>query len=294
MSAIDVHTHGRAERALRLVLTLNASYMVVEFVAGALSGSLALLSDAGHMLSDVGAVTIALIASHISRRSASRGQTYGYGRAEVLAALINGLILWLLVGAIFLEAIKRLFSPPEIPSQVVLGVGAAGLALNIAGVFVLFRHRGENLNLRGAFLHVAADSLGSVGVIVAAFLMLQFKLYIADPLVSFGIGALILCSSSWLIKESVHILLEGTPRHVSVERIRSDLQALEGIERCHDLHIWLIGSGEPVLTAHLDASPNADRTKLLREATEMLARNHNIRHVTIQLETEPLPDSPHC
>ncbi len=286
------HRH-EVEHALGVVFCINATYLVVELVAGIMTGSLALLSDAGHMLSDVGALAIAWAASRLSRRRATARRTYGYGRAEILAALINGLILWLLVGAIFLEAIKRLFHPPEVLSGPMLAVGAAGLILNLVSVSVLFRHRQHNLNLRGAFLHVIGDSLGSIGVVAASLLILKFDWHWADPLASFFIGGLILFSSWGLIRDSVHILLEGTPAHLNPAQIRAHLEAIDGVRACHDLHIWLIGSGEPILTAHLDAQPAADRSRLLREATQMLADRHQIEHVTIQVEKETLPEPHH-
>lgn len=294
MSAFHEHTEDEmARRALWWVLAINCAYLLIEFVGGILTDSLALLSDAGHMLSDVGAVGIALAASRLTRRRASVRRTYGYGRAEILAALINGLALWLIVGAIFVEAVRRLTSPPQVLSGAMLAIGVAGLGLNVLSACVLFRHRGHNLNLRGAFLHVVADGLGSVGVVVAGILMWRFGWYVADPLASLLIGLLILFSSWGLIKESVNILLEGTPSYLSIERIRSELEKIEGVSACHDLHIWLIGSGEPILTAHLDAVPNADRTKVLREATTLLADVYKVRHCTIQVEKEALPEAPH-
>jgi len=276
-----------------LVFSVNATYLVVEVIGGILTHSLALLSDAGHMLSDVGAIGIALAASRISHRRPSVRRTYGYGRAEVLAGLANGLTLWLIVGAIFLEAVRRLISPPPVLSGAMLAIGAAGLALNVLSAAVLFRHRKYNLNLRAAFLHVMADSLGSVGVVAAGVIMLKWGYFMADPLASLFIGLLILASSWGLIKESIHILLEGTPYHLSIEIVRSQLEQIEGVKACHDLHIWLIGSGEPILTAHLDANPEADRTAILREATFFLSETYGVHHVTIQVEKETLPESHH-
>ena len=287
------HPRGEAaRRALWWAFGLNAAFLVVEFVGGILTGSLALLSDAGHMLSDVGALAMALAASRIALRRPSGRRTYGYGRAEILAALINGLILWLIVGAIFLEAVKRLSDPPAV-SELMLVVATAGLAINVASAAVLFRHRGHDLNVRGAFLHLAADSLSSVGVVVAGVLIWRFGWFLADPLASLLIGVLILLSSWGLVKESVNILLEGTPRHLDVEQVRSRLEALDGVESCHDIHIWTIGSGEPILTAHLDAAADADRTKVLLEATAMLSRTYQIEHATLQVEKGAHPEQLH-
>jgi len=282
-----------AQRALGWAFWLHVVFLIVETAGGIATDSLALLSDAGHMLSDVGALGIAWIALRLARRRASIKRTYGYGRAEILAALINGLTLWLVVGAIFLESIRRLTSPPEVLSGMMLAIALAGLAVNVACTAVLFRHRKHDLNLRGAFLHLAADSFSSVGVVIAGLAMWKYHWYIADPLASLLIGCLILVSSWGLIRESVNILLEGTPTHLNIEQIRSGLEAIEGIEACHDLHLWMIGSGEPVLTAHLTATANADRTRVLREATMLLSSLYKIEHVTIQVEKEKLPEWEH-
>ena len=282
-----------AHQALGWAFWLHVIFLLVETVGGFLTGSLALLSDAGHMLSDVLALAIAWVVSRLAHRGASLTRTYGYGRAEILGALINGLTLWLVVGAIFLESIRRLIHPLEVLSGAMLAVALAGLAVNVVCAGMLFRHRGHDLNLRGAFLHLVADSVSSVGVVTAGVLMWRFQWYLADPLASFLIGILILVSSWGLIKESVNILLEGTPAHLNIEQVRLRLEALDGVEKCHDLHIWMIGSGEPVLTAHLTATPNADRTKVLREATDLLSAAYKIGHVTIQVEKEALPEWPH-
>lgn len=284
-----VHSHGHSHeesigRALWLAFGLNAFFLLVEFVGGLLTGSLALLSDAGHMLSDVGALGLAGVAARLARRRPSKRRTYGYGRAEVLAALINGLTLWLIVGAIFLEAGKRLIDPPEVQSVPMLIVASLGLGVNIASALVLFRHRGEDMNIRGAFLHLVADSLSSVGVIIAGVLMWRLNWFFVDPLASFLIGILILVASWELVRESIHVLLEGSPRHLDSEEVRAKLERIDGVESCHDLHIWLIGSGEPILTAHLDAVADADRTRILNEATAMLSEGYDITHVTLQIE----------
>jgi len=295
----QAHDHGTVlaggfvQRALGWAFWLHVVFLVIETVGGIVTDSLALLSDAGHMLSDVGALGIAWLASRLVHRRASVKRTYGYGRAEILAALINGLTLWLVVGAIFLESFRRLASPPAVLSGMMLAVALAGLAVNVACTGIIFRYRDHDLNLRGAFLHLAADSVSSIGVVVAGLMMWRFQWYIADPLASLLIGILILVSSWGLIKESINILLEGTPTYLDIEQVRSRLEALEGVEACHDLHIWMIGSGEPVLTAHLTATPDADRTKVLRDATDLLSSTYKIGHITIQVEKEALPEWPH-
>jgi len=290
----NAHLVGEfAHRALGWAFWLHVIFFVVEGVGGIWTGSLALLSDAGHMLSDVGALAIAWLASRLAHRGASTRRTYGYGRAEILGALTNGLTLWLVVGAIFLESFKRLKSPPAVLSGMMLIVALAGLAVNIACTTMLYHHRSHDLNLRGAFLHLLADSFSSIGVVVAGLVMWRYHWYLADPLASILIGVLILIGSWGLIRDSINILLEGTPSHLDIEQVRSQLETIEGVEKCHDLHIWMIGSGEAILTAHLTASRDADRTKLLREATHLLSSLYKIGHVTIQVEKEAMPEWPH-
>jgi len=285
--------HEFAHRALGWAFWLHVIFLIVETAGGILTGSLALLSDAGHMLSDVGALGVAWFASRLAHRGPSATRTYGYGRAEILGALLNGLTLWLVVGAIFVESVQRLNNPPEVLSGPMLAVALAGLSVNLLCTAVLFRHRSHDLNVRGAFLHLVGDSLSSIGVVIAGLLMWRFHWYITDPIAGMLIGIFILVSSWNLVRDSVNILLEGTPAHLSIEQVRICLEGLEGVEACHDLHIWMIGSGEPVLTAHLTVSPNADRTRLLREATDVLSQRYQLGHVTIQLEKEVLPEWNH-
>jgi len=282
-----------ADKALWWAFGLNAAFLVIEAVGGILTGSLALLSDAGHMVSDVGALGIALVASRIARRHPTTRRTYGYGRAEVLAALLNGLTLWLIVGAISLEAVKRLLNPPTVKSGVMLVVATAGLVANLASAVILFRHRGHNLNLRGAFLHLAADTMSSVGVVFAGILMWRFGWFLADPIASFLIAAFILAGSWSLIKESVNVLLEGAPLGLDIEEVRAGLERVEGVDSCHDLHIWSIGSGEPILTAHLTVHPEADRSEVLKESMELIEKTYGIGHITLQVEKEPCEYSRH-
>jgi cobalt-zinc-cadmium efflux system protein len=293
MSGIHSHDHHHhpdfsSHKALWWAFWINVAFLVIEFVGGLMTGSLALLSDAGHMLSDVGALGLAVIASRIAARGPSSRHTYGYGRAEVLAALINGLALWLIVGAVFVEAFKRLMHPQEVESLPMLIVAAIGLLANIAGAVILFRHRDRDLNVRGAFLHLAADSLSSVGVVIAGLLMWQFGWYIADPLASFLIGLLILGSSWQLVKDSIHALMEGIPRHLDIDEVQNRLEELDGVRDCHDLHIWTISSGEPILTAHLAVDPDTDRCRVLRDAMRLTREELKIDHVTLQVEKEDL------
>ena len=273
-------------RALWWAFLINAVFLVVEVIGGILSGSLALLADAGHMLTDVGALGVALLVAHVSRRPASPRRTFGYGRAEVLSGLLNGLTLWLVVGVIAYEAVRRMMHPPEVDVSIMLAVAVAGLLANVASAAVLYSHRKADLNVKGAFLHLAADSAGSVGVIAAGVAIALGGWFIVDPIVSLLLGLLILWSSWGLVKESAHILLEGAPAGLNLADVRRELEALEGVCGCHDLHAWLIGSGEPLLTAHLLIEAEADPIGVLEAARETASSRFGIEHVTFQVEHE--------
>ncbi|MBN1417391.1 MAG: cation transporter [Planctomycetes bacterium] len=279
----DHHVH---HAALARAFGITAALLVVEFVGGILTNSLALLSDAGHMLSDVLALGLALIASRLAQRAPSARHSYGLGRAKVLAALLNGLGLCLIVGIILWEAIGRLARPPEVKAEAMLAVAVLGLLANAASAAFLFRHRHADLNLRGAFLHVASDSLGSLGAIIAGVAMIRWGLWIADPLTSVAIALLILWGSVDLVRRAVHVLLEGTPDHVTADGIRGDLAALPGVIDCHDLHIWSVGPKETILTVHLHIGRESDPEEVLRAALAILTEKHGIDHATVQVETD--------
>jgi cobalt-zinc-cadmium efflux system protein len=259
--------------------------MIVEAVGGWLSNSLALLSDAGHMFTDAGALGLSLLALRIGRLPPTATKTFGYHRFEILAALFNGLALWALVGIVLHESYGRLHSPQEVAAPGMIAIAAIGLAVNLFSVFLLHSHKDTNLNVRGAFLHVVADSLGSCGALIAGFVILKTGWTVIDPLVSFGICLLILWSSWRLVREAVHILLLGVPTHLDYNVVESEILRNEGICCLYDLHIWTIGGGMPSLSAHLvieDGYPQRD--ELLRTILTSLKEKFHIEHATLQIE----------
>ena len=273
-------------RRLKVALGISAVYFFAEVIAGFLTNSLALLSDAGHMLSDIAAMALSLFAFHIARRPATDNSTYGYHRVEILAALFNGLALWLIVGIIFTAAYNRLFSPPEVASRGMIIVAVIGLVVNIAGGFILYDPHRHNLNLRGAFLHVVSDAVGSVGAIAAGLIMLLTGWYLADPLISIFIGVLILFSSWNLIVESLSILMQSVPRGIRLDEVRDTIESVDGVAKVHDLHVWAVTSGVYTLSAHAVVENGGDFHEVLNGIEGTLRRRFNIEHTTIQLEVE--------
>ena len=262
------HAHdlrGASKKSLILALALIGGFMFVEVVGGVLSGSLALLADAAHMLTDAASILLALVAMWIANRPAAAGSTFGFYRTEVLAALLNTLSLWLIAGWIFFEAYHRFFDTPEVEGPLLLGVGVIGLVVNIAAAWVLHRAAGESLNVEGAFQHVLADLMGSVGVIISGILILSFAesnstWYIVDPIMSVLIGLLILKVSWGLFMRVFKVLLEGTPDSVDLYYICSEMEEVEGVTLVHDVHAWTITSGYDAFTAHVFVSPTQART----------------------------------
>ena len=288
------HAHdlrGASKRSLILALSLISSFMFVEVIGGILSGSLALLADAAHMLTDAAAIMLALFAMWIAERPASVESTFGYYRTEVLAALFNTLSLWLIAGWIFFEAFHRLRDTPEVEGPLLLGVGVAGLVVNILAAYVLHRAAGESLNAEGAFQHVMADLFGSIGVVVSGGLILAFATtpdsgwYIVDPILSIGIGLLILKVSWGLFMRVFKVLVEGTPKHLDMYRICSDMEDVPGVTIIHDVHAWTITSGYDAMTAHVlvDSAQRGNEDDMLARLRE-IAYGYGIGHVTLQLE----------
>jgi cobalt-zinc-cadmium efflux system protein len=265
---------------------MTSFYFVVELIGGILTNSLALLSDAGHMFSDISALGLSLFAFQISRRPATTKKTYGFHRMEILAALVNGLTLWLIVGVIFHEAYQRFYSPPQVESLGMLVIAAIGLAVNVATGLILYGSHRESLNVRGAFLHVLGDAIASVGAIVAALIMLTTGWYLADPLISILIAGLILYTSWGVIKESVDILMQSVPAGISLSEVQGAMENVKGVLKVHDLHIWTVTSGVFTLSAHAVVNGERDHREVLSETEKTLSKNFNIRHTTIQLETE--------
>lgn len=284
-------TRASERRRLKAVLAVTGLFMVVEAVGGVLANSLALLADAGHMLTDVAALALALFAMRLAQRPPSPDKTFGYVRLEVLAALVNGAAL--LVIAIFIcwEAYERLVSPPSVDGPLMLGVATVGLAVNVFGAFALHGHAHENLNLRGAYLHVLGDLLGSVGAIAAGLIILFTGWVPADAVFSVLIAALILTSAWRLVREATDVLLEAAPPHIDVEELLADLGAIPGLENVHDLHVWTLTSGFVALSAHGVVDDPRDQARILEEV-EGRAAARGIDHVTFQLEPRRLYQIP--
>ena len=273
-------------RPLAIALAITFLYFVVEVAGGILTNSLALLSDAGHMLSDIAALGLSLVAFQISKRPATSKRTFGYHRFEIVAALVNGLVLWLIVGVIFHEAYQRFFTPPEVQSLGMLIIATIGLGVNIAAGLILYRSHHKSLNVHSAFLHVVGDALGSVGAIIAALVMLSTGWYLADPLISFLIGGLILYTSWGLIKESADILMQSVPRGISLDEVQNSMESVNGVLKVHDLHVWAVTSGVFTLSAHAVINGDNDFHQVLSELEKALSEKFAIRHTTIQLETK--------
>ena len=285
------HSHdlrGASKRDLKLALTLITGYMVVEIVGGILSGSLALMADAGHMLTDAAAIALALLAMHLATRAASARRTFGYHRLEILAALVNALTLWGISAWVIVEAYHRFMSIPEVEGGLMLVVGSIGLVVNIAAAGVLHRSAKHSVNVEGAFQHVIADLLGSVAVVISGVLVWAFGWYLADPILSVLIGVLILISTWRLLAKVVHVLLEGTPEHIDVHAFCSKVEEVEGVTDVHDVHCWTLAPGYDALTAHVTVEPGyqerVGNDHILNRLRKIAYDDFNIRHVTIQIE----------
>jgi cobalt-zinc-cadmium efflux system protein len=265
-------------------LAINAGLLLAEAVGGILTGSLAVLADAGHLLSDVGSIVLALIAARLASLPAGGRRTFGYQRSEVLAALVNGLLLVAVSVFIAVEAIGRFSSPPSIDGAGVLLLGLLGLAGNLAATLVLGRGEREDVNLEGVLRHSAADALGSVGVVVAGAFVLLGGSPVVDPIAGLLISALVLASSWRLIKEPLDVLMESAPADLDVEAIGAAVCAEEGVRSVHDLHVWTVTSGFGALAAHVVVAPGADRDLIRRRLELTLAERFGIEHTTLQME----------
>ncbi len=279
------HAHGANKRALKWSFFLIAAYMLVEFAGGLITNSLALLSDAGHMLSDAVALGLSLLAMIWGERSANSTKTYGYKRFEVLAAFLNGIALLGISLYIFYEAFRRFSEPPAVMSSGMLTIAVIGLLVNVVTAYMLMKgDTSENLNIRSAFLHVIGDLLGSVGAIVAAILIMAFGWNLADPIASVIVAALVLISAYRVTRDSVHILMEGTPAGYDADEIRSELAKIPGVREVHDLHIWSLSSDLPLLSGHLALNDSADGPEVMKRAQHLLSEHYGIEHITLQLD----------
>jgi cobalt-zinc-cadmium efflux system protein len=287
------HHHGPdlrevSRRRLWWTLLINLAFLLVEIVGGLVTGSLALLADAGHMLTDVLALGLAIFVAHLASRPATPDRTFGFLRAEVIGAFVNGGTLILIVGMVFLEAVRRFVHPPPVQGAGMLIVALAGLSANLVSAWILSRSRGQDVNVEGAYVHMLADALGSVGAVIAGAVILLTGWLPADPLVSVIIGLLILWSSIGLLRRTLAILIHATPANLDFNEILAALESNEHVAAVHDLHIWQVTTGFPVLTAHIWLKPMCSDPacwrECLRDLEDTLRERFEIEHVTLQLE----------
>jgi len=286
------HTHGGPtergaanRRRLAIALGLTAVYMVAEAVGGYVANSLALFADAGHMLSDVAALGLSLAAVAWSQRPATEERTYGFHRAEIVAALINGAALLIVAVLIAIEAWERFSQPENIDAPLMVAIASGGLAINLINLRILSGGRSENLNVKGAWLHVMADTLGSLGAIVAGGAILAFGWQWADPAASLLITGLVVFSAWGLLRETLDVLMQSVPRHIALQDVIEALEAQPGVVDCHDLHIWSLTSGRHICTTHLVVDSQAHAQRVIRGARDLLSDQFGIEHTTIQIES---------
>jgi len=282
---------GRNRSRLGIVFAITISFAVVEVVGGVLSNSLALLSDAGHMVIDAAAIGLSLFALSLADKPSTAQKTYALVRMEIIAAFLNGLTLIALAGFIFYEAIERINEPPEIKGGLMMTVALIGMLVNIVGGWILWNASHTSLNVKGAFLHVMGDLAGSVGAVAAAGIVMLTGWTIADPLISIFIGCLIIYSSFGLLKETFHILMEGAPRDLDSEEITNKIRSVKGVKDVHDFHIWSLTAGVILLTAHVETEKIGDGMIILEKITSMLQKDYGLAHSTIQIEE---PESVEC
>lgn len=285
------HEHAASNRkGLTIALIITGGIMILEFVGGLLTNSLALLSDSAHMLSDTAAIALSLAAFWFAARPPSANKSYGYYRFEILAALFNGLTLFVMAGFIVFEAYERLIDPPEVAGGTMMVIALVGLAANLISAWSLMRKSDikGNINVRSAYLHILGDALGSVGAILAGLLMLLFDWYIADPIISVIVALLILRSAWQVVNHTIHILMEGTPAAIDAREVEETLLAIRGVKDLHDLHIWTITSGLDSLSCHLIIEDDQDCQVVLQEAIRRIEERFRIQHTTIQIEKSQL------
>ena len=287
------HTHSHASGAvLGIALALTLAFMAVEFAGGLIAGSLALLADAGHMLTDAAALAIAWAAVRISMRPADLRRTFGYQRLRVLATFVNGCALLFITAWIAIEAVQRFFRPAPVDGSIILWIGSAGLIVNLIVFALLRRGDSHDMNIAAATLHVVSDLLGSAAAIVAALVILYTGWTPIDPLLSLVVCLLIVRSALSLIRRSTHILMEGTPEGLDVAELRQTLeQRVPAIRDVHHIHSWLVGPQEKLLTMHASVTADANHAVVLREAKAVLAERYGITHATIQIEAEECADA---
>ena len=281
---------GRNKGKLAAVLGLTTAYLIAEVVGGLITGSLALLADAGHMMTDVAGLALALLAIWFAARPATPERTYGYYRVEIMAAVVNAVVLLLISVFILFEAYRRFLDPPEVASGWMLVVAAVGLVVNLVGIVILRSDANASLNMKGAYFEVLSDMLASVGVIIAGLIMWFTGWYYADPLFSVVVGLFILPRTWKLLMDGVHVLLEGTPSDVDLAALRDAIARAEGVEGVHDLHAWSLTSGMNALSAHVVLADGADHGAVLSGVSRIIADGFPIAHTTIQVEPRDWED----
>lgn len=286
-----LETQSVNQKRLTLVLAITITFTVVEVVGGILSNSLALLSDAGHMIMDSAAILLSLFAVRLSMRPPSDKNTYSLVRIEIVAAFINGITLVGIALYIFYEAFQRMEEPPEIKAGMMLVVALGGMAANIIGAYILHGASHDNLNIKGAYMHILGDLAGSLGAVVGGVIVLTTGWTLADPIVSVLIALLIIRSSMVLLKDSLHVLMEGAPPHLDSREIVGKINSVTGVQAVHDFHIWSLTTGVVLLTAHVGVHERESAIPILEQITQMLEADYGLHHVTIQVED---PNSGHC
>jgi len=282
---IAISAGRRNKKKLWIVFSLTTGYMVAEAVGGVLTGSLALLADAGHMLTDSGALGLALFAIRYAERAATPAKTYGFLRTEILAALANAVALLLISFFILYEAWQRFRQPPQVLAGPMLIVACLGLILNFVSMRMLTAAAGESLNAKGAYLEVLSDTLGSIGVIAASVIVLTTKWYLADPIIGAAIGLFIVPRTWTLLKDATHILMEGVPERIDLPSLESAMRGVAGVVVVHDLHVWTLTSGWDSLTAHVVVDNPTRQEQILAELQKLLKEQFQIEHTTLQLES---------
>lgn len=289
---MEPHRHAHAKSALKPALIITAAFLVAEFIGALYTNSLTLLADSGHMLTDVAALSLSLTASWFATRPATPQKTFGFYRIEILAALLNGVILVLIALYVFYQALGRLSNPPEVHAGWMLVIAIAGLLINLVSAYLLFGEHRHSLNVRGALFHVISDAIGSAGAIVASLAILLGGYAIADPAISMVVGILILSSSWVLIRDAVDILLEGTPSHVDIVSLQHDLKEVGGVQSVHDLHVWTLTSGVLAMSCHVVITDeHLSRNLVLAEINELARERFRIDHTTVQIEEPGTPES---
>lgn len=279
----------KIQKKLGFILCLTVTYMIIEAVGGIMTNSLALIADAGHMMGDVAALTMSFWATVMVLKPASPEKTFGYYRMEILVALINGLLLLGIAVFILKEGIHRLYTPREVQAPLMIAIATGGLVINLIGMLVLRSSSKHNLTVKGAFLHIMGDTLGSLGAITAGIIIYVYKFYYADVITSLLIATLITISAIRLIKEASNILLEGTPKHVDTNAIKTAILEIKDVKKVHELHVWCISLQRIALSIHV-VSDHPDSKEILLQVDSLLRERFNINHLTIQVEPSGFPE----